>query len=232
MPSLGDFRRTLRRGSVIASLAIVCGVVMLAVASRERKPSSAVGSGATPLAVGAARQATAPPGAAPATKTTPEAHEGRAASGPGTLPRLAVSPRSAPTSVRPSVAPVAADHAGPQIAAALLAEAAGARRQGDLRTSLALLREAARRAPSVETHAALGGLYFELGAVRAAEPSLRAAAEGDPGNADRWIALANALALKPDPMAAAGALEHAQAVEPALRVGRDPSGRLVRVSPH
>src|SRR5690606_21757873 len=124
-------------------------------------------------------------------------------------PRPATAQRrpAAPTEFHAATVAPAPDAAA--TAAALLADAAHARQQGDLRTTLALLRAAVEQAPSVETWAALGGLYYELGAARAAEPNLRAAAEGDPDDPDRWIALANALALKPDPMAAAGALEQA-----------------------
>lgn len=111
-----------------------------------------------------------------------------------------------------------------------LTAAADARRQGDLRATLAFLQNAVERAPAVETHAALGGLYLELGAAGAADPHLRAAAEADPGSADRWLALANALALKPDPIAAAHALERARTAEPGLRVTRDATGRLIRHS--
>ena len=111
---------------------------------------------------------------------------------------------------------------------ALLAAAAAARHQGDLRATVSLLETAVARAPTVETHGALGALYLELGAAGAAEAQLRVAAEGDPGSADRWIALANALALKPDPLAAADALERARSAEPGLHVTRDPAGRLMR----
>ena len=132
---------------------------------------------------------------------------------------------------RPSQPPPALgalSDAGARSAAVLLADASEARRQGDLRATLALLQAAVERAPTIETHAALGTLYLELGAARRAESNLRAAAEGDPGNADRWVALANALALKPDPFAAAAALERAQGAEPGVRIARDAGGRLAR----
>jgi len=103
-----------------------------------------------------------------------------------------------------------------------------AENMGDLRATVSLLETAVARAPTVETHWALGALYLELGAAGAAEAQLRVAAEGDPGSADRWIALANALALKPDPLAAADALERARSAEPGLHVTRDPAGRLMR----
>jgi len=109
-----------------------------------------------------------------------------------------------------------------------MAEAAAARAQGDLRTTVNLLQAAVDRAPAVETHAALGGLYLEMGVTSAADVHLRAAAMGDAGNADRWIALANALARKPDPGAAAEALERARATDPSLRIVRDARGWLAR----
>lgn len=113
-------------------------------------------------------------------------------------------------------------------AEALERRAVDARRRGDLRAALALLQTAVERAPTVETHGALGAFYLELGVTGAAEANLRTAVEGDPRNADRWIALANALALKPDPGAAAAALENARAAEPGVRVTRNADGWLVR----
>jgi len=115
-----------------------------------------------------------------------------------------------------------------EAAETLLAEAAAARSRGDLRTTVDLLQAAVDRVPSVETHAALGGLYLEMGVTSAADVHLRAAAMGDADNADRWIALANALARKPDPGAAAEALERAHATEPSLHIGRDARGWLAR----
>jgi hypothetical protein len=78
----------------------------------------------------------------------------------------------------------------------------------------------------VETTAALA--LISSSAPRAA-PHLRAAVEGDPGNADRWMARQR-VALKPDPLAAADALDHARAAESSLRVARDSAGWLARES--
>lgn len=216
--------RNVRRAAYVASLAIFAVVSLLA-----GDPAPERSTGSAPLAAAQGPRVVGPAAAVPlpaaparavARGLSPDAHTKLAPVTPST-PGL----ETADSERRPSTA-------APEASAAvtLLADAAEARRQGDLRTTLALLRAAVERAPSVETHAALGGLYFELGATRAAEKNLRAAAEGDPGNADRWIALANALALAPDPMAAAGALEQARAAEPALRVTRDASGWIVRVS--
>lgn len=113
-------------------------------------------------------------------------------------------------------------------ATALIAAAVQARGAGDLRAAVEDLQAAVERAPSVETHGALGALYLEMGVTASADVHLRAAAEGDPTNADRWIALANAYYLKPDPGAAAEALAQARAAAPGLRVSRDANGWLVR----
>jgi Tfp pilus assembly protein PilF len=141
---------------------------------------------------------------------------------------VAAAPRpsaeeASPAPTRPAVTPAARAEA-----TALIGAAAQARGAGDLRAAVEDLQAAVERAPSVETHAALGALYLEMGVTASADLHLRAAAEGDPGNADRWIALANAYYLKPDPGAAAEALEQARTAEPGLRVTRDANGWLVR----
>lgn len=138
--------------------------------------------------------------------------------------RAPVAPRADPPAPTPPV--VTAD--ARTEAAALIASAAQARAGGDLRAAVGQLQAAVERAPSVETHAALGALYLEMGVTSAADVQLRAAAEGDPANADRWIALANAYYLKTDPGAAAEALDRARAAEPGLRVTRNADGWLVR----
>jgi Flp pilus assembly protein TadD len=140
------------------------------------------------------------------------------------------APRPADPTPAPAAPPVVTPEARRE-ASALIASAAQARAGGDLRAAVGQLQTAVERAPSVETHAALGALYLEMGVTSAADVQLRAAAEGDPNNADRWIALANAYYMKPDPGAAAEALERARAVEPGLRVTRNADGWLVRDAP-
>lgn len=221
--------RNVRRAALVASLAIVMAV--LTSARDERGPAPARSSGNEPLAAAQAARVVA----AVALPAAPARAVARALDSDARRKLDPVSPSTSPRAAEGQSAERPPSTASPEasaVAATLLADAASARRQGDLRTTLALLRTAVERAPSVETHAALGGLYFELGAARAATKSLRAAAEGDPENADRWIALANALALAPDPMAAARALAQARAAEPALRVTRDAGGSIVRVSSH
>lgn len=202
-----DLRRLFLRTVLIASLA------MALVGVRWR--SGRTSTGAAP-----------PAGARPGVAAMPDHGPPPLAPDAGAARENTVAAADPPPAERNDAAQVA-PRAG---TAALLAEAGAARRRGDLRSTLALLRRAVAGEPGGETHAALGGLYLELGAAGAAEPNLRAAAEADPGNADRWIALANALALKPDPMAAAGALDRARAADPGLRVTRDAGGLLVRAT--
>jgi Flp pilus assembly protein TadD len=157
---------------------------------------------------------------------------------PAQVSRRSHARAAAPGPPAPSVSRVPGTPPGPLAAiadasvraeaAALIAQAADARSRGDLRATLALLQAAVARGPTVETHAALGGLYLELGATSPAESNLRSAVEGDPRNPDRWIALANALALKPDPMGAAGALDRARAAMPGVQITRNADGWLVR----
>jgi hypothetical protein len=197
--------RNLRRLRAVAPLALLATV--LVVAGRERLDP---------------RNSSRPAAESPSQLTREAAHVPPGMNAP-VRPAAAIAPPDRPTGRHGS-----SDVAAGPTAAALLADAAAARREGDLRTTLSLLQLAFERAPSVATHAALGAFYLELGASRAAEKHLRAATEGDPATADRWIALANALTLKPDPLAAAAALDRARSAEPGLRVTRDPGGWLVR----
>jgi Flp pilus assembly protein TadD len=168
----------------------------------------------------------------------------RVAPRPDASPPAPTTGAALPTDVARTVQPLAAPRAEPPAtprapavappppasggAGALLDDAADARTRGDLRTALALLRDAVDRDPGARTHAALGRLYLELGAAGPAADHLRSAVEGDPVDADAWIALADALALKPDPMAAAAALDEARSAEPGIRITRDRNGRLAR----
>lgn len=207
-----------RRRPVVTTLLGVLGVTLLVgvLAQVDRQADR-------PVFRQVNRQIAPRPSPGPRAASTRAAAREPAAAAPASLAAAAVTPSRPPPPL--GTLPDAGARAA---ATALLADSAAARRRGDLRATLALLQAAVERTPAVETHAALGALYLELAVPRAAETNLRAAAEGDPGNADRWIALANALALKPDPLAAAGALEHARAAEPGLRVTRDPGGWLVR----
>ena len=81
--------------------------------------------------------------------------------------------------------------------------------------------------PSAENHAAYGRALRDLFAMTGALYHLRAAAEAEPDNADRWIELANAYYRKPDPGEAWKAEKRAREAEPGLILRRE-NGKLVR----
>lgn len=81
---------------------------------------------------------------------------------------------------------------------------------------------------TAETNGALGALHFRLASPTGAYTYLNRALEMDPYNADRWIALANALQLRGNPGEAWQALARARQLEPGLVLERDPSGFAYR----
>lgn len=90
------------------------------------------------------------------------------------------------------------------------------------------LRRATEADPSASNHGELGSLLYTLTAFDEAARHLRAAAELEPGNADRWIALANAYYRKVDPGEAWAAERRAREAEPGLVLGRDADGMRIR----
>jgi len=82
--------------------------------------------------------------------------------------------------------------------------------------------------PTAETTGALGALYFRLAAPNGAYRYLKRAVEMQPENADRWIALANALQLRGNPGEAWQALAEARRLQPQLIIERDASGFAYR----
>ncbi len=82
--------------------------------------------------------------------------------------------------------------------------------------------------PTARNHGDFGSLLYRLTAFDEAALHLRAAAELDPGNADRWIALANVYYRKVNPGEAWKAERRAREAEPGLELGRDPDGMRVR----
>ncbi len=103
-----------------------------------------------------------------------------------------------------------------------------AMKAGDLGLGYEQFFRATETYSSVETHAALGDLLLKTSMASMADYHLRWAAEHDPGNPDRWIALANAYTLKPDPGAAHKAVEKAREVDPGIDVVRDNRGFFKR----
>lgn len=94
-----------------------------------------------------------------------------------------------------------------------------------------VLRKAVEAAPTAKNHGDLGSLLYRLTAFDEAAIHLRAAAERDPGNADRWIALANVYYRKVNPGEAWKAERRARAAEPTLELGRDAEGMRIRKRP-
>jgi hypothetical protein len=71
-------------------------------------------------------------------------------------------------------------------------------------------------------------LLYRLTALDEAAIHLRAAAELDPMNADRWIALANLYYRKVDLGEAWKAEKRAREAEPGLELARDENGMRIR----
>jgi tetratricopeptide (TPR) repeat protein len=144
---------------------------------------------------------------------------------------------SPPAAPAPAVLPRAVDPPAPRAATpaepaadgkALRAESDRLFAEGKPLEGIRKLREATAADPTAKNHGDLGDLLARLTAVDEALVHLRQAAELDPGNADRWIALANGYYQAVDPGAAWEAEKRAKEAEPGLVLGRDKSGRRVR----
>lgn len=94
---------------------------------------------------------------------------------------------------------------------------------------LEALRRATEADPSARNHGDLGTLLETMTAFDDALIHLRRAADLDPNNADRWIALANGYYRKVDPGEAWKAERRAREAEPGLVLGRDSNGMRIRV---
>ena len=122
-------------------------------------------------------------------------------------------------------------HASPTAApdgAALRSEADRLIAAGKIEEGLDVLRKAVEAAPTAKNHGDLGALLYRLTAFDESAVHLRAAAELDPGNADRWLALANVYYRKVNPGEAWKAEARARQAEPGLELGRDAEGMRVR----
>jgi tetratricopeptide (TPR) repeat protein len=100
--------------------------------------------------------------------------------------------------------------------------------EGKVVEGLDVFRKAVEADPSAKNHGDLGRILYRLMAFDEAAVHLRAAAELDPGNADRWIALANLYYRKVDLGEAWKAEKRAREAEPGLELGRDSEGMRVR----
>lgn len=116
----------------------------------------------------------------------------------------------------------------PPDGAALREEADRLISEGQVIEGLEVFRKAVEADPSAKNHGDLGALLYRLTAFDEAAIHLRAAAELDPGNADRWIALANVYYRKVDLGEAWKAEKRAREAEPGLELGRDGGGMRVR----
>jgi hypothetical protein len=139
---------------------------------------------------------------------------------PESPPPPSPPPAPAPRPASPPVAPVDGK--------ALRAEADRLLAEGSILPGIEKLREATEADPTAKNHGDLGDLLERLTAVDEALVHLRQAADLDPGNADRWIALANAYYRAVNPGEAWKAEKRAKEAEPGLVLGRDKNGRRVR----
>jgi hypothetical protein len=111
---------------------------------------------------------------------------------------------------------------------ALRAEADRLLAEGRVHEGIEAMRQAAAADPTAKNHGDLGDLLARLTVMDEALVHLRQAADLDPGNADRWIALANAYYRAVNPGEAWKAEKRAKEAEPGLVLGRDKNGRRVR----
>lgn len=100
--------------------------------------------------------------------------------------------------------------------------------EGNVAEGLEALKKAVEQDPSARNQGELGDLFVRLTAIDTGIRYLKGAAQLEPGNADRWIALANAYYLKPNPGEAWEAERKAREVEPGLQLGRDDRGLRIR----
>ncbi len=197
----------MKRARPFAIVAMTLLVALVLLRRSERRPELAAPACADPATCGAVPSPAAVPPAAPAAPA---------------------SRVPAPVATRTAAAP-------PVDGAALRDEARRLIAHGKIVEGIEVFRKAVEAAPTAEHHGELGGLLYRLTAFDEAVLHLRAAAELEPGNADRWIALANAYYRKVDPGEAWKAEKRARDAEPGLVLGRDASGMRVRkpaAAPH
>ena len=138
------------------------------------------------------------------------------------------TPPSAPLRPVPAARAARAPANAASEAAALRAEADGLMGEGKVEEGMKVFRKAVEADPSAKNHGDFGRLLYRLTAFDEAVVQLRAAAELDPNNADRWLALANAYYRKVDLGEAWKAEKQAREAEPGLELGRDGDGMRVR----
>ncbi len=159
---------------------------------------------------------TAPEVAAPDESAAEDSQQTSAPEQPVAVDRTAQAP----------AAPAAA--APPADGIALRKQADELRAAGRIPEAIVALKAATRADPSARNHGDLGEMLASVLAMDEALVHLRKAADLDPGNADRWITLANAYYRKMDPGKAWAAEKRAKQADPGLELGFDAGGRRVR----
>lgn len=144
-----------------------------------------------------------------------------------TLPNDTASDRQQWTGRVAEVAPSRAVNVD-ALARELIERGRAALADGDFQAAGESYRRALEYTPTAETHGLVGDLYLRAAATSEAAFHLRRAADLEPNNADRWLALANVYILKTDMGAAWKAIERAKEVEPGITVERDRNNFVVR----
>jgi tetratricopeptide (TPR) repeat protein len=157
----------------------------------------------------------------------PSCGEGEPCSAKETPVPRASPPMASPSSAASAPAPQAEEADGDD-GVALRDQADRLIGAGKIQEGLEVFRRAVAADPSAKNHGDLGGLLYGLTAYDEAAIHLRAAAELDPMNADRWIALANVYYRKVDLGEAWKAEKRAREAEPGLELARDGSGMRIR----
>jgi len=128
-------------------------------------------------------------------------------------------PQAAPAPAVPTAPP------DPALASELRAQADALLKEGKVLDAIDAFEAALKADPSsARNHGDYGRLLRDLTAIDKALYHLRRAADLDPGNADRWIDLANAYYLKQDPGEAWKAEKRAREAEPDLKLRRNRRG--------
>lgn len=138
-----------------------------------------------------------------------------------------VRPSPTDTASRPAVTPTG-PAASPGPTAARREDVDRLLAEGKVMEAVEAFRAVVAAEPTAKNHGDFGSLLSRLTAFDEAAIHLRAAAELDPGNADRWIALANVYYRKVNPGEAWKAEKRARAAEPGLELGRDAEGMRIR----
>lgn len=133
----------------------------------------------------------------------------------------------------PAPAPSAAKADGPVVVVdpvRLRAEADRLIAEGRILEGVEALRQATYANPTAKNHGDLGSLLEKLTVFDEALRELKAAAELEPGNPDRWVDVANAAYRAVDPGEAWAAERRAREAQPGLKLQRGPGGLWLRPS--